>query len=57
MKNHRTEHSGFRRLVMLGGVLPLGAAGCVPDSPEQAVGGFLVFAADFARQLLAAWLF
>ncbi len=49
MKNHRTEHSGFRRLVMLGGVLPLGAAGCVPDSPEQAVGVFLVFAADFAR--------
>jgi hypothetical protein len=51
------EHSGFVRLVMLVGVLPLGAAGCVPDSPEQTVGDLLVFAADFARQLLAAWLF
>ncbi len=57
MKNHRMEHGRFGRLVMLGGILPLGAAGCVPTSPEQAAGDFLAFVADFARQLLAAWLF
>ncbi len=57
MKDHKTIHRGSKWRVVLAGISLIGAAGCVPNSPDEVVGDYAAFVADFVRQLVAAWLF
>ncbi len=57
MKIHKMNYRSSLRRVALVGIFLLGAVGCVPNSPDQVVGDYAAFVADFVRQLLAAWLF